>query len=134
MRRCVRSRNLANEEALAHWGLSHHKQTGLVQWCNPVVETSVGEPLISMRPFTVAKCSAWLHRNNATVFEAPSLVALKSATIPYFPLLSSSPYNTAHKTKGLHKRSVPNIMGRLNKRAGMSACMSDGQVSTTGDQ
>ena len=25
--RCVRSRNLVNEEALAHWGLSRHMQT-----------------------------------------------------------------------------------------------------------
>jgi hypothetical protein len=27
VRRCVRSRNLVNEEALAHWGLSRQKQT-----------------------------------------------------------------------------------------------------------
>ena len=27
VRRCVWSRNLVNEEALAHWGLSHQKQT-----------------------------------------------------------------------------------------------------------
>jgi hypothetical protein len=50
-----------------------------------------------MRPFTVAKFSVWLCRKNATVFEAASLVALKSATVSYFTLLSSSPYNSAHK-------------------------------------
>jgi len=27
LRRCVRSRNLVNEEALAHWGLLRQKQT-----------------------------------------------------------------------------------------------------------
>ena len=27
MRRCVWSRNFVNEEAMAHWGLSHQKQT-----------------------------------------------------------------------------------------------------------
>ena len=31
-----------------------------VQWSNPVVETSAGGPLISMRPFAGGKCSAWL--------------------------------------------------------------------------
>ena len=99
------------------------KHTGVVQWSNSVVETSVGEPLISTRPFTVAKCSAWLCKKNVIVFEARSLLALKSATISYFTLLSSSPYNPAHKTHGLHKPSVTIILGRLNKCAEMFAYM-----------
>ena len=32
----------------------------VIQCSNPDVETSAGEPLISMRPFAVTKCSAWL--------------------------------------------------------------------------
>ena len=32
VRRCVWWRNLVNEEALAHWGLSHQKQTNNVQF------------------------------------------------------------------------------------------------------
>ena len=51
---------------------------------------------------------------------------LNSATKSYRTLLTASPNITAHKqTLELQKPSVPYIMGRLKKRAGMSAC---GQV------
>ena len=32
MRRCVWSRNIVNEETLAHWGLSRKKQTNILNW------------------------------------------------------------------------------------------------------
>jgi hypothetical protein len=38
-------------------GVNNHY---FVQWSNPVVETNAGEPLVSMRTFAIAKCSAWL--------------------------------------------------------------------------
>ena len=38
-------------------GFKNHYE---VQWNNPVVETSAGGPLISMRPFAEGKCSDWL--------------------------------------------------------------------------
>ena len=91
-----------------------------VQCSNPVVETRAGEPLVCMRPFTVTKCSAWLVSKETPVSEVPSLVILKSATVSYRTIVSS-PYTTAHKNTRLQKPSVPNIMGRLNNRAGMTA-------------
>ena len=61
------------------------------------METSAGEPLISTRPFAVTKCSAWLMSNESPIYQAPSPVILKSATVSHPTLLSSSPYNPAHK-------------------------------------
>jgi hypothetical protein len=79
------------------------------------VETSAGESLISMRPFAVTKWSAWLVSKESPVPKAPSPVTLKSATVSHPTLLSSSPYNPAHKkTLGLQTPSFPTIMGRLN--------------------
>jgi hypothetical protein len=57
----------------------------------PFVETSAGEPLISKRPFAVAKWSAWLVSKESPFSEAPCPVILKS-TISYPTLLLSSPY------------------------------------------
>jgi len=56
------------------------------------VKTSAGELLISTRPFTVAKCSAWLVSKEFPVSEAPSPVVLKSAKGSYPTSLSPSPY------------------------------------------
>ena len=61
-------------------GYNNHYE---VQWSNPFVETSAGEPLISTRPFAVTKCLAWLVSNESAVSQAPSPVILKSATISY---------------------------------------------------
>ena len=49
------------------------------------------EPLISMRPFAVTNCSAWLVPEKSSP-KASSPVILNSATIPYCNLLSSPPY------------------------------------------
>ena len=37
------------------------------------METCAGEPLISMRPFAVTKCSAWLVSTEFPVSQAPSI-------------------------------------------------------------
>jgi len=64
---------------------------------------------------------------NPPISQAPSPVILKSAT-PCRRLLTDS----TQKTLCLQKPSVPNIMGSLNNRAGMSAY---GQVGiATGGQ
>ena len=78
------------------------------------METSAGEPLISVRPIAVTKCSSWL-----VSAESPLLWGSKPCYIEFCYILSS-PYSTAQ-----HTNSVLNIMGRQNNRAGMSAC---GQV------
>ena len=90
----------------------------------PVVETSAGEPLISKRPFAVAKWSAWLVSKESPFLwgSMPSYTQIYNI-LPHSPVVVS--LQTAHK-----KHSVPNIVGRRNKRAGMSAY---GQVgSATG--
>ena len=76
------------------------------------METSAGEPLISMRPFAVTKCSAWLVSNESPVSHASSPVILKSATVSHPTLLSLSPYKQHTKTLGSQTPSVPNIVGR----------------------
>jgi len=43
VRRCVRSRNLVKEEALAHWGLSRQKQTNCLSVCLSVLMTEYGQ-------------------------------------------------------------------------------------------
>jgi len=87
-----------------------------------MVETSTGVPLNSTRHFALTKWSVWLVSKESRVSQAPSSVTLKSATIfyrtPCRRLLTDS---THKKTLGLQKPSVPNIMGSLNKRAGMSS-------------
>ena len=85
------------------------------------METVAGEPLISVRPFAVTKWSAWPVSKESRISETPSPVTLKSVTVSHPTILSSSPYNPAHKkTLGLGTPCVPNIMGR-QKRAGMSS-------------
>ena len=100
---------------------------------SPVVKMSTGEPLISKRPFAVAKWSPWLVSK-----ESPLLCGSKpSSTQIYNILLHSSvvvSLQTADKKKklGLQTPSVPKIVERRNKRAGMSGY---GQVrSATGGQ
>ena len=96
------------------------------------METSAGEPLISTRPFAVTKCSTWLVSNESPVSQAPSPVILKSATISYRTPCRRVLTDSTQKNTRFTKPSVPNIMGRRNKRAGMSAY---GQVgSATGGQ
>jgi hypothetical protein len=82
----------------------------------------------AVRCFEVFVWPGWC-RKNPPISEAPSPVILKSATISYRTpccrLLTDS-------TLGFNKPSVPNIVGRWNTRAGMSAY---GQVgSATGGQ
>jgi hypothetical protein len=90
------------------------------------VETIAREPLISTKPFTVAKCTGWLVTKEHPVPETASLDVLNSATVNHPTLLSSSPYSTAHKkTQNLKKSSIRNIIGRLTNRVEMSIC---GQV------
>ena len=55
-------------------GFNNHNE---VQWSNPVVETSAGEPLISMLKGSARP--GWC-RKNPPVCEAPNLVISKSAT------------------------------------------------------
>jgi hypothetical protein len=93
------------------------------------VETSAAVPLISMRPFAVPKWSAWLLSKSPRVSQAPCPATLNLLHIlppPCRCLLTDSTQNIL----GLQKPSVPNIVRRPNKRAGMPA---HGQVgSATG--
>ena len=89
------------------------------------METSAGVPLISMRPFAAAKWSAWLVLKGSL----PSYT--KSVTYLTAPL-PSSPYKEHTKYTWVTQPSVPDIVRRPNKRAGMHA---DGQVgNATGGQ
>jgi hypothetical protein len=85
------------------------------------VETSAGEPLISTRLFAVTKCSAWLVSNESPISQAPSPVIVKSATISHRTPCRRHLTDSTQKTLCLQKPTVPNIMGSLNNRAGMSA-------------
>jgi hypothetical protein len=89
-------------------------------------------PLISMRPFAVAKWSAWLVSKKSPVPQTPNPVILKSATISYRNPCQPPHQIAQKKTLGLQKPSLPNIMGRRNKRAGMPAY--DQVGSATGGQ
>ena len=93
----------------------------VVQFNNPVVETSAGEPLISMRPFAVTKCSAWLlSKEPLRLWDSkPSYTEFCYSIASHPPVVVSLQYST-QKTLRLQKPSLPNIMGRLNNRAGMS--------------
>jgi hypothetical protein len=75
-------------------GFSNHY---IVQWSDPVVQTSAGEPVTSAASFAVAKCSAWLVSKESPISRASRLAILKSATVSHPTLLSSSPYILAHK-------------------------------------
>jgi hypothetical protein len=55
------------------------------------METSAGEQLISVGPFTVTKCTACLVSKESPISEAPSLVILKSDTVLHPTLLLLSP-------------------------------------------
>jgi len=100
---------------------------------NPIVETSAGVPLISMRPFAAAKWSAWpvWCQKSPPRFTGSLPSYTKSATYLTAPL-PSSPYREHTKNTRVTQPSVLDILGRPNKRAGMHA---DGQVgSATGGQ
>ena len=97
------------------------------------MESSAGEPLISMRPFAVTKWSAWLMSKESPCLSGSKPSYTKSATISYrTPCRRLLTDSIQKKILGLQKPSVPNIVGRRNKRAGMPAY---GQVeSATGSQ
>jgi len=94
------------------------------------VQTSAAVPLISMRPFTAAKWSAWLVPKIPPVSQAPCPVTLNLQHILPHPcrrLLTDS----TQKTLG-YTTLCSDIVRRPNKRAGMQAA---GQVgSATGGQ
>jgi len=95
------------------------------------VETSAGVPLISMRPFAAAKWSAWLVSKESPRFTGSLPSYTKSATYLTAPLPSSL-YREHTKNTQVTQPSVPDIVRRPNKHAGMHA---DGQVgSATGGQ
>ena len=85
------------------------------------METSAGEPLISVRPFAGTKWSASLMSKESPCLSGSLSSYTKAGTIscctPCRRLLTDSTQNTLV----LQKPSVPNIVGRQNKRAGMSA-------------
>jgi len=84
-----------------------------------------------MRPFAAAKWSAWLVSKESPRFTGSLLIYTKSATC-LTALLPSSPYRNHTKNTRVTQPSVPDIVRRSNKRAGMHA---DGQVgSITGAQ
>ena len=113
------------------------------------METSVGVPLISMRPFAAAKWSAWLVSKESprlsgsmpsyTTIRYISYRSLPSyTTIRYISYRTLPSYTTiryisyripcrrlstgsTQKILGLQKPSVPNIVRRPHKRAGMPA-------------
>ena len=98
---------------------------------SPIVETSAGVPLISMRPFAAANWSAWLVSKESPCFTGSLPSYTKSATCLTAPL-PLSPYREHTKNTRVTQPSVLDILGRPNKRAGMHA---DGQVgSATGGQ
>jgi hypothetical protein len=96
----------------------------MVQWSSPVVKTNAGELLVSKRPFAATKCCPWLVSKQSPHLPIPRLLGSKLSytesrynILPH--LLPSSPYRQHTETLQLKKPSVPNITGRLNKRAGM---------------
>jgi len=87
---------------------------------------SAGKLLISVQPFAATKCLAWLVSKESPppTCDAPSPVILNSAIIPYhtlLPVMVSLQYRIQKKNTNFTNPSVPNIMGRLNNCAGMSA-------------
>ena len=63
MSQCVWSRNLVNEEAMAHWGLSGHKQTNIVLEC--VVKCGKGAVTscvnVNLQSRLLLKPSIWIY-------------------------------------------------------------------------
>ena len=85
-----------------------------------------------MRPFAVTKCTAWLVLKESSRLSGSLPSYTKSATISYRTPCRRLLTDSIQKTLGLQKPSVPNIVGRQNKCAGMSAY---GQVgNATGGQ
>jgi hypothetical protein len=104
----------------------------MLQWSSPFVQTSAGEPLTSTSPFVAKKRSAWLVSKESPRLWVSKRSYTESATIFYRTPCRRLLTDSTQKTTGLQKPSVPNIMGRRNKRAGMPAY---GQVgSATGGQ
>ena len=85
------------------------------------METSAAEPLISIRPFAVTKWSAWLVSKESPRLSGSLPSYTKSATISYCNACRRLLTDSIQKTLGLQKPSFPNIVGRRNKRAEMSA-------------
>jgi hypothetical protein len=81
----------------------------------------------STRSFAVTKCSAWLVSNESPRLSGSIHCYTESATVVHPILLSPSPYKPAHKNPRVTKHSVPNIIGSLNKRAGMSSGVCNGR-------
>ena len=94
------------------------------------METSAGEPLISIRPFTVTKWLAWLVSKESPLFLGFLPSYTKSATISYHTscrrLLTD---NIQKMTLGLQRPSVPKIVGRQNTRAGNVCTWSSGECN-----
>jgi len=104
----------------------------MYKWVSLIVETSAGVPLISMRTFAVPKRSAWLLSNESPCLSGSLPSCTKSATISYSNPCRRLLTDSTQKLLGLQKPSVPKILRRPNKRAGMPAY---GQVgSATGGQ
>jgi hypothetical protein len=78
------------------------------------VETSVGEPLISMRPFAIRKWSDWLVSNEFPCLPSSLPSYTKAATISYRAPSRRLLTDSTQKTLGLQKPYVPNIVGRQN--------------------
>jgi len=86
-----------------------------VQGSSPVVETSAGVPLISMRPFVVPKWPAWLVSKESQVSQASSPVIQKSATISYPKPLPSSPYREQIKITRVTKTPCSQYFGKTKQ-------------------
>ena len=78
------------------------------------METSVGEPLISMRPFAIRKWSDWLVSNEFPCLPSSLPSYTKAATISYRAPSRRLLTDSTQKTLGLQKPYVPNIVGRQN--------------------
>jgi hypothetical protein len=83
-----------------------------VQRSSPVVETSAGVPLISVRPFAVPKWSAWLVSK-----ESPRLSGSTYLTAP----LPSSPY-TQHTKNTPVTKNLCSQYSTKTKQTCRSAC------------
>ena len=88
------------------------------------MQTSAAVPLISMRSVAAAKWSGWLMSKESTRPTGSLPSYTKSANISYrTPAVVT--LQRAHKKHSVTQPSVPDIVRRPNKRAGMQAA---GQV------
>jgi hypothetical protein len=77
----------------------------VVQWSNPVVEMSVGEPLISMWLLNVVKCSACLVLKECPCLSCFKPSTLISPTVLHPTVPSLFPYMPTHK-KSRHTKTL----------------------------